>query len=103
MDRMISKKYLVLFLLLRRTYVLDICWNCLCEAILTNIQNICCLKFNAFVINCYLLSEGYVTFKIAIITNFVVVPSVGIKRVDCIIRSDGAQVLSLHCHSSNGF
>ena len=32
--------------------------------------------------NCYLLSEGFVS-QIAIITNLVVVSSVGIKRVDC--------------------
>ena len=35
--------------------------------------------------NCYLLSVGFVTVKLVIITNFVVVSSVGIKRVVCII------------------
>ena len=50
MDRMICKKGIGLFLLPLRTYVLDICSNCLAEAILTNIQNICFFKvLNIFV------------------------------------------------------
>ena len=39
-----------------------------------------------FFIYCHLLNEDFVTFKIVIITNFVVVSSVGIKRFDCIMK-----------------
>ena len=38
---MICKKDHDLFLFFQSTYILDICKNCLTEAILTNIQNIC--------------------------------------------------------------
>ena len=41
MDRMICKKGIVLFLFPHRAYVLDMCYDRLAEAILTNIQNIC--------------------------------------------------------------
>ena len=86
MIRFICKKGFVLFLFPHRTYVLNICYNCLTEAILTNIQNICFFKvlntlYNIlawFVTDCYLLSEGFVIVRIVIITNFV-----GIKKVVC--------------------
>ena len=60
------------------------------EAILTNIQNICCLKFfmQYSCIISHLLSPLQRMFRdiqIVIITNFVVVSNVGIKRVDCIV------------------
>ena len=64
---MICKKDLVLFLFSHKTYVLDICLNCLSEAILTNIQNICCLvlmQYSFIISHCHLLSEGFVTFKL---------------------------------------
>ena len=51
MDTMICKKDLVLFIFPHRRYVLDIQPQCLSEAILTNIQNICCLKFNAILLH----------------------------------------------------
>ena len=69
MSRLICKKGLVLFLFPHRTYVLDFCKNRLTEAILTNIQNVCFFKvlntiFLHNLINCYLLSEGFVTVKL---------------------------------------
>ena len=87
MDRRICKKRHFLFWFPHRTYVLDICYNRLSEAILTNIQNICCLKilcnvFAYFLINRHLLSESFFDIQIVILTNFVVVLSVGINSVD---------------------
>ena len=38
-----------------------------------------------FLINCYLLREGFHANEIVNITNFVVVSSVGITRVDCTV------------------
>ena len=60
--------------------------------ILTNIQNICCLKilcnvFAQFLIDCHLLSKRFRGIQIVIITNFVVPTSVGVTRVDCIIST----------------
>ena len=37
-----------------------------------------------FLINCHLLREGFHARQIVSITNFVIVSSVGIMRVDCI-------------------
>ena len=48
----------------------------------TNIQNVCCLKFNAIFLH---IGRRVRDIQIVIVTNFVVVSSVGIKRVDCII------------------
>ena len=98
MSRSICKKGLVLFLFPHRTYVWDICWNRLSESILTNIQNICFFKiFNTiFMHNLRLmvpLKRRFRDSQIVIITNFVVVSSVGIKRVVCIqieMYSNGA-------------
>ena len=44
MSRLIRKNCLVLFSFPHGIYVLDICWNRLIEAILTNNQNICFFK-----------------------------------------------------------
>ena len=39
-----------------------------------------------FLINCYLLSEVFVKVSFVILMNFVVVSSVGMKRITCILR-----------------
>ena len=66
----------------------------LSEAILTNIQNICCLKFNAILLHISHqlspLERRVRDIQIVIVTNFVVLSSVGIKRVDCITLSAGS-------------
>ena len=112
MGRLIWKKGLFLFLFPQRTYVLDICKNCLNEAILTNIQNICFFKAlnTIFLHNMWLLLLPKRTFcdsQIGIITNFVLVLSASIKRVVCTTyyaflciiyithRSDSSQVCAL--------
>ena len=73
---MICKKDIVLFFFPHRPYVLDICQNCLNEAILTNIQNIYFLK-------CSPLKGRACASQIIIITNYVFVSSVGITKVNC--------------------
>ena len=56
--------------------------------ILTNIQNICCFKFDAIFLHNISLDvtpeRRFCDIQIFIITNFVVVSNVGIKRVDSI-------------------
>ena len=81
-DRMICKEALVLFIFSHRTYVLDIC-----EAILTNPKHVS-LKYQvqySYIICDLLLpiKRRFRDSKIVIITNFVVVSSVGINRIDC--------------------
>ena len=85
---MICKKDPVLFPFAHWTYVLDICEKRLSEAVLTNTLNICFLKYQ---IQClYIISDNsslersFLASQIIIITNLVVVSSIGIKRVDCI-------------------
>ena len=88
MDRMICKKDHDLFLFSHSTYVLDIC-----EAILTNIQNKCLCKVSNAMYSCIIcdrllpLKRRFRDSQIVIITNFVVVSNVGIKRIVCITVS----------------
>ena len=89
-SRMICNKCYVLFIPIHRMNVLDICWNLLTKAILIIIQNICCLKYwiimflHNFWFTVTSLEEGFHASQVVSIRNFVVVSSVGIKRVDCI-------------------
>ena len=66
------------------------CYNCLIEAILKNIQNMFLEVLNTmflhnFWVNLSLLERRFCASLVIIIMNFIVVLSVGIKRVDCIV------------------
>ena len=85
MSKLLCKKGLVLCLFPHRTNVFDICYNYLTETILTNVQNIHFLKLlNTIFFNNLLpllpLKQRICDTQIVIITNFIIVLSVCIKR-----------------------
>ena len=83
MDRMICTKGLVSFLFTHRTYVWDICKNRLKypKYILLEVL----MQYSCIISHQQSPPERrFRDIEIVITTNFVVVWSVGIKRVDCI-------------------
>ena len=82
----------------------DLALSLFTQAILINIQNIYCLKIMRYsCIISHLLSppeRSVRDIQIVIVTNFVVVSSVGIKTVDCTMVSleEGSAGLQV-CHS----
>ena len=74
------KRDLLLFLFLHIKYVLDICYNRISSKYPKHMLKHL-IQYSCIISDCHLLREGSVSQ--IIITNVVVVSSVGIKRIDC--------------------